>query len=101
MKLHLIGVFSEENEVELHKLGVKRVAITKPGKKSEKRKEFERQHWFRRLKRWRSGQEGTISLLKRKYGLERCLLRGGDGTGIWVGLSVFAHNLDKLARMVA
>jgi hypothetical protein len=70
------GFYSSKNEKEIQDLKVKHVAIPKPGKKSEKRVKHERQHWFKRLIRWRSGGEATIGLLKRKKGkglYEGCL----------------------------
>ncbi|MEW6725249.1 MAG: hypothetical protein AB1331_10175 [Bacillota bacterium] len=59
--------------------GVKQAAIPRPGKISEARKAFQEQRWFRGLQRWQAGDEGTISLLKRKYGACRTSLRGFDG----------------------
>jgi IS5 family transposase len=94
------GFYSSENETEIQGLKVKHVAIPKPGKKSEKRIKHERQHWFKRLIRWRSGGEATIGLLKRKYGLDVCLFHG-ENTGIWVNLSIFTHNVSKLAKIMA
>jgi IS5 family transposase len=94
------GFYSSENETEIQGLKVKHVAIPKPGRKSEKRIKHERQHWFKRLIRWRSGGEATIGLLKRKYGLDVCLFHG-ENTGIWVNLSIFTHNVSKLAKIMA
>jgi IS5 family transposase len=94
------GFYSGENETEIQGLNVEHVAIPKPGKKSEKRIKHERQHWFKRLIRWRSGSEATIGLLKRKYGLNVCLFHG-ENTGIWVNLSIFTHNVSKLAKLMA
>lgn len=93
------GFYSRTNEKEIQGFKVEHVAIPKPGKKSKKRAIFERQYWFKRLIRWRSGGEATIGLLKRKYGFDRCLFHG-DNTGIWVDLSIFAHNVSKLARLM-
>lgn len=94
------GFYSSKNEQEMQGLNVKHVAFPKPGKKSENRVKHERQHWFKRLTRWRSGSEATISLLKRKYGFDVCLFHG-ENTGIWVNLSIFTHNITKIARIMA
>jgi IS5 family transposase len=94
------GFYSSKNEKEIQSLNVKHVAFPKPGKKSEKRVKYERQHWFKRLTRWRAGSEATISLLKRKYGFDVCLFHGKN-TGIWVNLSIFTHNVSKLAKITA
>ncbi len=45
--------------------------------------------------------EGTISRLKRKYGLRRTRYRGHDRVTAGVGLGVFAHNLHRYSRGVA
>lgn len=82
------GFWSLENERELEELGVKRVSIPARGRKGFKRKEKESSYWFRRLQRFRAGQEAKKSLLKRCFGLKRSLLRGQVKTAIWVGLVV-------------
>ena len=51
----------------------------------------------RRLQRYRTGAEGRISHLKRRYGLNRSRLKGHDGQQIWTEWSVFAYDLDTLA----
>jgi len=48
-------------------------------------------------KAFRAGIEGTISTLKRAFGLSRCLFRGFKHFASSVGLSVFCHNLVCLA----
>ena len=93
------GFSSASNERWLKRKGVKRIAIPKRGKKSKERKLHERQHWFKRLQRFRAGAEAKISLLKRKFGLRRSRLRGTGGTWIWVGWSILAHNLWQTARV--
>lgn len=61
------GFWHPENERLLQQLGVSKVSLPYKGKRSWRRTEYERQPWFRRLQRWRSGQEGTISVLKRRF----------------------------------
>ena len=51
----------------------------------------------RRLQRYRTGCEGRISHLKRRYGLGRSRLKGDQGQQIWAGWSILAYNLDTLA----
>lgn len=48
----------------------------------------------RRLARYRTGAEGRISHLKRRYGLKRSRLKGAEGQRIWTGWAIFAYNLD-------
>lgn len=69
------------------------------GKQSVKRLGHERQSWFRRLQRWRAGEEATISVLKRRYGLDRTLYRGEEGCRRWVGGAIWGYNLHRIAQL--
>jgi IS5 family transposase len=51
----------------------------------------------RRLRRYRTGEEGRISHLKRRYGLDRSRLKGDEGRQIWTEWAILAYNLDTLA----
>jgi transposase, IS5 family len=51
----------------------------------------------RRLQRYRTGAEGRISHLKRRYGLDRSRLTGAVGQQIWPRWSILAYDLDTLA----
>jgi IS5 family transposase len=51
----------------------------------------------RRLQRYRTGAEGRISHLKRRYGMGRSRLKGEQGHQIWTGWSILAYNADTLA----
>lgn len=93
------GFWSPGNERALVELGVQKVSMPRRGKESDKRHEYERQSWFRRLQRWRAGQEATISVLKRRYGLDRTLFRGADGSRRWVGEAVWGYNLRRIAQL--
>jgi IS5 family transposase len=95
------GVFSTDNETKAKNRGIKRVVLPKPGKKSEKRRQHEKQPWFRRARKWHAGVEGRISVLKRCYNLDRCLNQGQDGFHRWVGWGVIAHNLNKIGSTMA
>ena len=46
--------------------------------------------------RYRTGTEGRISHLKRRYGMDRSRLKG-EGRQIWTGWSILADNADTLA----
>jgi IS5 family transposase len=95
------GVQSAPNETYAHQRGVKRVILPKAGHKSERRRQHERQSWFRRGRRYHAGIEGRISVLKRKHGLDRCLNHGQDGFERWVGFGIIAHNLTLIGRSLA
>ena len=51
----------------------------------------------RRLRRYRTGEEGRINHLKRRYGLDRSRLKGDEGRQIWTEWAILAYNTDTLA----
>jgi hypothetical protein len=51
----------------------------------------------RRLQRYRTGQEGRISHLKRRYGMGRSRLKGHQGQQIWTEWGILAYDADTLA----
>jgi transposase, IS5 family len=51
----------------------------------------------RRLRRYRTGAEGRISHLKRRYGVDRSRLKGDEGQQIWTEWAILAYNADTLA----
>jgi transposase, IS5 family len=91
------GFSSATNERAAHDRGVRRVVLPARGRKSPTRRAHERQRWFRRGQRWRTGCEGRISVLKRRHGLRRCRCHGHQGLHRWVGLGVIADNLINIA----
>jgi IS5 family transposase len=92
---------SPQNERLALKMGVKLICLPQRGRKDEGRKRLERAGWFRRGRRFRAGIEGRISVLKRKYGWDRCRNRGEEGFERWVGFGVIANNLRAMARALA
>lgn len=48
----------------------------------------------RRLARYRVGSEGRISHLKRRHGLRRSRLKGGEGERTWSNWAVFTYNVE-------
>jgi IS5 family transposase len=95
------GAHSPENERRAGASGVRRVCLPQPGHKSPARRAHERQRWFRRACRFRTGAEGRISLLRRRFGLLRCRDRGEAGMERWVGWGVLAHDLRQIGRAAA
>jgi transposase, IS5 family len=87
------NVHSKENERLAKGFGVKKVRLPKAGKKSAAREEYERQRWFRRARRFRTGIEGRISVMKRRDHLGRCRDKGEEGFGRWVGWGILTANL--------
>ena len=94
------GFYSRENEEWLREDGVKQISIPKRGKCNQERLLHQKQSWFKRLRRFRAGIEARISLLQRKFGLKRSLMRGSPGTEIWVGQGILTHNLWQAARII-
>ena len=90
------GFGSKDNAALLHNAGVKRVSLPYKGRQGAARAAHERQRWFRRQQRWRSGQEATISLGSRKYEWRRSRLRGRDGADTWIGFGILTYNLDRM-----
>jgi transposase, IS5 family len=95
------GLYSKANEQSAKKAGIRRVALPQSGRPTKTRKEYEKQRWFRRAFAFRAGVEGRISVLRRKYALERCLYHGEDGMGRWVGWGIVVHNLSKISEKQA
>ena len=93
------GFASSANDTMCCELGIKKISIPRKGRLSKKRRQHQKQRWFKRLQRFRAGGEATISLLKRKYGLKRTRLRGHAGAKIWVGWSVLTYNLRRLSSL--
>jgi len=87
------GYYSAENILKLSRAGIEKVGIPKVGRLSKTEKIHQRKPWFRQLQRFRCGIEGSISMLKRKFGLGRVLAKGSARTAIWTGLAIFAYNV--------
>jgi IS5 family transposase len=51
----------------------------------------------RRMQRYRTGAEGRISHLKRRYRMDRSRLKGDEGQQIWTGWAILTYNADTLA----
>jgi len=95
------GFYSAQGEAELREIGVKRISIPNHSTKSVERRKHQKQRWFRKGQKWRTGCEGRISILKRRHGLHRCRYKGTPGMKRWVGLGVLSDNLINLGRALA
>jgi IS5 family transposase len=98
------GFYSGEGERRISELGVHRAVIPKPGHRTDKRIEYERQRWFpppgddrRKGRAWRVGGEARISRLKHCFGMHRSRYRGEDGMGRTVLWAAIANNLAAVA----
>jgi transposase, IS5 family len=95
------GFGTAANDRELAELGVARIGLQRKGTLSAARAAQERTRRFRRLRNWRIGIEARISHLKRGFGLRRTRLRRLAGARTWVGLGVFAYNLQRMTVVAA
>jgi IS5 family transposase len=95
------GLYSKEGEETAKRAGIRRVALPQSGRLTKKRKDYEEQPWFKRAFAFRAGVEGRISVLRRKYDLERCPYHGEDGMGRWAGWGIVVHNLAKISEKQA
>jgi IS5 family transposase len=95
------GFYSAQGETKAQEMGVKRVSIPNHSTKSAERRRYQKQRWFRKGQKWRTGCEGRISVLKRRHGLHRCRYKGKAGMKRWVGLAVISDNLINLGRALA
>ncbi len=94
------GYGEAKTDEDLTELGVKNVVIPRKGKPSKARRTVEHARGFRRLVKWRTGSEGRIAYLKRRYGLDRTLFDGLEGARTWCALAVLAHNTVKIAALI-
>jgi transposase, IS5 family len=90
------GFGTAANDQAVAALGVRRVGLQRTGTPSKSRLAWERTRRFRRLRNWRVGIEARISHLKRAFGLRRTRLRRLGGARTWVGLGIFAYNLQRM-----
>jgi IS5 family transposase len=95
------GFYSRANEEGAQALGVRYVSIPNRNTRSAERRRHEKQRWFKKGQKWRTGCEGRISVIKRRHGLARCRYHGLHGMRRWVGLGVIADNLINLGRYLA
>jgi IS5 family transposase len=94
------SIHSPENEQQARAWGVSHVSLPQPGYKTTRRRNHERQPWFRAAQRFRNGIEGRISQLRRARHLDRCLAHGEEGMERWIGWGVIANNLATIAQFL-
>jgi transposase, IS5 family len=93
------GFGTAANDQALEALGVKRIGLQRNGTPGKARLAVERTRAFRRLGNWRVGVEARISHLKCSFGLRRTRLRRLPGARSWVGLGIFADNLQRMTTV--
>jgi IS5 family transposase len=94
------GFFSLDNIRDVATMGVRCVAVPKPGHRSAGWLARERSRPFRRARAWRAGGEARIARLKHTFGMHRTRYRGEHGVArcaYWAGI---ANNLMAIGRHV-
>lgn len=56
---------------------------------------------MKKTARRRNGVEGIMSVMRRKYGLDRIPVFGIDASAIWVWTSLLSYNLVKYMKFLA
>jgi IS5 family transposase len=92
------GFYSKDVVAKVELGGVEQVCIPKKGRRNEEEEKKEKSVWFKTMQAFRAGIEGTVSVLKRAFGLKRCLREGFEHFKSWVATGVLAHNLVLLSR---
>ena len=77
--------FTPDNDQLAHDLSIRSVALPRQGPLTPEARQTRHRAAFRRAYRWRAGIEGRISVLKRRFGLNRCRYHGEAGMERWVG----------------
>jgi IS5 family transposase len=80
-----------ESKIDVYSVG-------KKGNRTEEETEREHSFLFKLLQKFRAGCEGSISVLKRVFGLRRCLNRSFKSFASSIGCLVFCHNLVVMSR---
>jgi transposase, IS5 family len=91
------GFGTAANDIALAALGVQRIGVARKGTPGKARAAVEQTRRFKRMRNWRVGIEARISHLKRSFGLGRTRLRRLAGAMVWVGLGIFAYNLQRMS----
>ena len=93
--------FTLANDKLARELRIRSVAVPRQAPLTVDQRRRRERAAFRRAYRWRAGIEGRISVLKRRFGLNRCRYHGQAGMERWVGWGLLAHNLRQISRSVA
>lgn len=72
-------------------------SIAKKGNRTQEEIDREHSDEFRSAQSFRAGCEGSISVLKRAYGLYKCFLRGFKSFSSSIGCLVFCHNIVRMS----
>ena len=81
-------------------MGVNKVALPARGPLSGSRRQLQKQRWFRRAQRWRTGIEPRIATLKHVFAMARSAFKEEKGFKRYVGWCAIANNMVSIARFM-
>lgn len=91
------GFASKDNLKEAKREGVRDAVFAK--KRGLKILDMAKSHWvYKKLRNFRAGIEGLISVLKRAFGLDRCTWKDWEGFKQYVWSCIVAFNLQVIAK---
>jgi len=93
------GFYEDGEQLAALEDEIETVSICKKGRLTEAQHAREHTDEFQDGQRFRSGIEGSISVLKRAFRLKRCLFKGFKHFAASVGCAVFCHNIVLLTRL--
>jgi IS5 family transposase len=93
------GFYASRTQLRELEKKIEMVSLAKKGRRTGPEIERESTEAFKEGQRFRAGSEGSISVLKRAFKLNRCLFKGFKNYAASVGCAVFCHNLVLLARL--
>lgn len=93
------GFYESREQIKVLSKDIRTVSICKKGRRTTEELERESAEEFKEGQRFRAGSEGTISVLKRAFKLNRCLFKGFKNYAASVGCAIFCHNLVLLTRL--
>lgn len=93
------GFYESREQIKVLSKDIQTVSICKKGRRTAEELERESAQEFKKGQRFRAGSEGTISVLKRAFKLNRCLFKGFKNYAASVGCAIFCHNLVLLTRL--
>jgi IS5 family transposase len=92
------GFYESMEKISELETKIDTVSIAKKGRRTQAQTQREHSDAFREGQRFRAGSEGTISVLKRAFKLDRYRFKGFKNFAASIGCTVFCHNLVTLSR---
>lgn len=92
------GYYASVKQLKSLEEEIENVSICKKGRRTKAEEDREHGEAFQAGQCFRAGVEGSISVLKRAYKLNRCLFKGYKNFATSVGCAVFCHNLVLLTQ---